>query len=247
MDDTGEDHHAFFQEQLLELEQERKSFFGEDADHQQDFKGMDNVQEQQAFFANELEQFENERKDIFGESTPNASFEISPAASKNGLNGMTPEELDNMHQEREAIFEFTDHEKQAWTQQADFGDKLSPQLMMEIAEARAAVERGEEVVIADEEAIQDSSSPVVVSESVSNDLHHPSFSHITQDGDSVHMVDVGDKQVTARMAEAQTKVILPDSVMEAFGLDASSSQKELIGPKGPILATAKLAGIMAAK
>jgi len=62
------------------------------------------------------------------------------------------------------------------------------------------------------------------------------------------MVDVGHKEVTTRMAEAQTKVILPDSVMEAFGLDANTGhQNELIGPKGPILATAKLAGIMAAK
>ncbi|CAJ1937916.1 unnamed protein product [Cylindrotheca closterium] len=233
---TGADHHAFFQEQLLELENERKSFFGDDADQQQDnVKGMD-TQEQNAFFAQEMEQLENERKDFFGENTPNATFD--PPTPSTNASGMTPEDLDFMHQEREAIFEFSEHEKQAWGQQ-DIGDKLSPQLMMEIAEARAALERGEVF----EESPQDKTAVPPA-----EDLHHPWFSHVSQDGDSVHMVDVGHKQVTTRMAEAQTKVILPASVMEAFGLDATSSHKnELIGPKGPILATAKLAGIMAAK
>ncbi|KAL3931168.1 MAG: hypothetical protein SGBAC_011431 [Bacillariaceae sp.] len=230
---TGEDHHAFFQEQLMELEQERKSFFGDNADEQQDPMSMDG-QDQHAFFANEMEELERERKDFFGESTPNATFD-TPTTTSNA-NDMASGDLKKMHQERDALFQFSDLEKQAWSHHGG-GKKLSPKLMMEIAEARAARERGGVY------------SPTPKGEETAPaDIHHPSFSHVSQDGDSVHMVDVGHKQVTTRMAEAQTKVILPDSVMEAFGLDASStSQTELIGPKGPILATAKLAGIMAAK
>ena len=225
---TGADHHAFFQEQMLELEIERKSFFGEDADDQEDSvtKSMDG-QEQHAFFAREMEKLEQERKAFFGESIPSATYDTPDTKNK----GMTEKDLEKMHQEREAIFEFSNQEKQAWSQQ---GGKLSPLLMMEIAEARAARERGEVYQSSEEKKTEE--------------LHHPSFSHVSREGDSVHMVDVGHKKVTARMAEAQTKVILPDSVMEAFGLVSNTdTHSELIGPKGPILATAKLAGIMAAK
>mmetsp|Transcript_116252 Transcript_116252/g.237777 ORF Transcript_116252/g.237777 Transcript_116252/m.237777 type:complete len:168 (-) Transcript_116252:303-806(-) len=66
------------------------------------------------------------------------------------------------------------------------------------------------------------------------------------------MVDVGRKAVTPRMAHARTEVWLPPDVLEAFlpkteAGDGSSSSPELVGPKGPIFATAKIAGIMAAK
>ncbi|OEU07545.1 hypothetical protein FRACYDRAFT_197542 [Fragilariopsis cylindrus CCMP1102] len=57
------------------------------------------------------------------------------------------------------------------------------------------------------------------------------------------MVDVGKKDVTARTAHARSEVWLPSCVIEAF----LPELEELIGPKGPIFSTAKIAGIMAAK
>jgi len=70
-----------------------------------------------------------------------------------------------------------------------------------------------------------------------------SFSHVSEDGREVSMVDVGHKSSTQRVARAQSKVVFPPEVMMAF----EQSNGELIGPKGPIFSTAQLAGIMAAK
>jgi len=70
------------------------------------------------------------------------------------------------------------------------------------------------------------------------------------------MVDVGHKVVTPRTAHARSEVWLPPEVLEAFLPGAASTNNntttnlsfgELVGPKGPIFATAKIAGIMAAK
>lgn len=66
------------------------------------------------------------------------------------------------------------------------------------------------------------------------------------------MVDVGDKAVTTRTARARSKVILPRDVLHAL-VGSESNQgdggtiTELSGPKGPIFATAVIAGVMAAK
>ena len=47
------------------------------------------------------------------------------------------------------------------------------------------------------------------------------------------------------MAKARTHVIFPPEVVEAFS--SHDGTNEMVGPKGPIFATAKTAGIMAAK
>jgi cyclic pyranopterin phosphate synthase len=66
------------------------------------------------------------------------------------------------------------------------------------------------------------------------------FSHIDEQGRAV-MVDVGDKQVTKREATARSIVVLPEAVLQQLAAD------ELQTKKGPVLQTAILAGIMAAK
>jgi cyclic pyranopterin phosphate synthase len=64
------------------------------------------------------------------------------------------------------------------------------------------------------------------------------LTHVRPDG-SAHMVDVGDKAVTARRATAEaTLVTRPDVVAAVF--DGSL-------PKGEAVGTARIAGIMAAK
>ena len=55
------------------------------------------------------------------------------------------------------------------------------------------------------------------------------------------MVDVGDKAVTRREAHARTIVELPDAVSAAIDGD------EIATKKGPVFATAIIAGVMAAK
>lgn len=64
------------------------------------------------------------------------------------------------------------------------------------------------------------------------------FPHLNPDGD-VHMVDVGDKDVTQRVAVAECTVTMLDSTTAAlFGGEL---------PKGDALASVRLAGIMGAK
>ena len=55
------------------------------------------------------------------------------------------------------------------------------------------------------------------------------------------MVDVGDKQATQRTAHARTSVQLPDAIA------AHISDGEIETRKGPVFATAIIAGVMAAK
>ncbi|MFP3913407.1 MAG: cyclic pyranopterin monophosphate synthase MoaC [Actinomycetota bacterium] len=64
------------------------------------------------------------------------------------------------------------------------------------------------------------------------------FSHLTDTGE-VHMVDVGEKEVTSRRATAEAIVVLSDE------LAGRLFSGEL--PKGDALATVRLAGIMGAK
>jgi cyclic pyranopterin phosphate synthase len=64
------------------------------------------------------------------------------------------------------------------------------------------------------------------------------LTHVDADG-RAHMVDVGDKDVTHRVAVASARVRMLEATREAiFGGRA---------PKGDVLAAARLAGIMAAK
>jgi cyclic pyranopterin phosphate synthase len=55
------------------------------------------------------------------------------------------------------------------------------------------------------------------------------------------MVDIGDKQATARAAHAQAEVQLPDVIARHIDGD------EIETKKGPVFATAIIAGVMAAK
>ena len=72
------------------------------------------------------------------------------------------------------------------------------------------------------------------------------LSHVSPDGQSVRMVDVGAKQVTTRTAIAETLVEFPPAVLQAFPRQGNTN--ELVSStKGPIFSTAITAGIMAAK
>lgn len=64
------------------------------------------------------------------------------------------------------------------------------------------------------------------------------LSHVDREG-KVRMVDVSEKEITHRYARAYGIVKLNKDVLELL--------KDGLGPKGDVLATAKIAGIMAAK
>ena len=66
----------------------------------------------------------------------------------------------------------------------------------------------------------------------------PALSHLTERG-AARMVDVGGKPVTARSATAEGFITLQPATLRAIS-DGSV-------PKGEVLSTARLAGIMAAK
>lgn len=67
------------------------------------------------------------------------------------------------------------------------------------------------------------------------------FTHLDQTTGNPSMVDVGDKQVTKRIAKAQSIVVLGHEIMRHFtGSDIQTK-------KGPVFQTAIIAGTMAAK
>ena len=65
-----------------------------------------------------------------------------------------------------------------------------------------------------------------------------SLTHIDEEGNA-HMVDVSDRDITTRTATASGKVLLSPKVIELL--------REGSVPKGDVLATARIAGIMGAK
>lgn len=65
-----------------------------------------------------------------------------------------------------------------------------------------------------------------------------SLSHINNDGEA-NMVDVSGKAVSERIAVASGKVLMSDQVLKAIA--------DGVNPKGDVLATARIAGIMGAK
>jgi cyclic pyranopterin monophosphate synthase len=66
------------------------------------------------------------------------------------------------------------------------------------------------------------------------------LSHLNEAGNPT-MVDVLEKQITARMARAQAQVWLPEAALQKLEQDGLKT------PKGAVFQTAILAGIMAAK
>ncbi|TYZ59375.1 hypothetical protein PybrP1_005862 [[Pythium] brassicae (nom. inval.)] len=73
------------------------------------------------------------------------------------------------------------------------------------------------------------------------------FSHLTPDGATPKMVDVGAKSVTRRSATARSTLRLPPAVLAELRRLGGGDGELLAGPKGPIGATAIVAGVLGAK
>ena len=166
---------------------------------------------------------------------------------------MFKEQMEQLKDERENMFGFTEDEEDSWSNLTSGKEQLPTSLMESVKQARdeynaRTVESPDPYAITTETATASSSSSSSTSSSAAS-YSEPShgLTHLSEDGSSVNMVDVGDKAITQRMARAETRVIFPPEVVEAFQKSQNGGDTELVGPKGPIFATAKIAGIMAAK
>lgn len=69
-------------------------------------------------------------------------------------------------------------------------------------------------------------------------MPEPEFTHFNETGE-VHMVDIGDKAATARMAVAEGRIVMSPGTLEMIRSGGSR--------KGDVLGIARTAGIMASK
>ena len=215
----GDDLHHLFQEQMKELEAERCELFGND--------NTDIVEETMS----------TDGKDMMGND------------------GMTIEER---NQERDAIYNFSQEERVAWGNGSGGSQRKHSAMFMEaIEKAREAKvlmesEQKEKEKVTINQIAKDFQETLSFKEKLQQESsilkeNNEKFTHLNSSGDQVSMVDVGHKQVTRRVAKARSTVIFPPEVMEAMEWNSSSAKQEIMGPKGPIFATARLAGIMGAK
>jgi MoaC family len=259
---SGSDHHAFFQQQLEELNAERKTLFGT-SDEDNTSSSLEN--NSLTDFGNKIVLGQQQLDDDDNDDEKEDSTTLLPA-------GDFEVDLEELHAERQALFQFSSQEIDAWQSHQQHyknnkDSRLPAELLHEVAQARVAAAAATDKAAIYDGLANDPLSTTTTTTSATQNLqlqHHEFFTHVSHDGQSIHMVDVGHKQVTTRTATAQSKVILPPEVMIAFRLLSPSSETpgaiseteavdeeghatEMVGLKGPIFATAKLAGIMAAK
>lgn len=203
------------------MQEEREAIFG----------CTDNVHEAQNY--NQALSHEINMGGSFAQMIEKESTEIAAVDEE----GTLDERLTDMKEERDSLFGFTQEDKAGWTNAGNH--KHSLDFLKAIEDARSEMDASDKGM---------NISTVKEVFNVSNDIESPTgLSHLSADGESVHMVDIGAKKVSQREAVAQSKVVFPPEVLDAFKIDTNKENNEMVGPKGPIFATARLAGIMAAK
>jgi len=227
-DIDGADLHSLYHQQMKEIESERESIFGpssaDSASDSQDLSSLAKTYNDQIHDATQSTAAFTQR------SHPNTG-------------GLWDEEMrEEAYEEREALFQFSQEEKNAWSNNGGMKHINASEMHMirQIMRERPSHKMQQH----DHQKITNDDLPT------SSDVAQP-FSHLNHQGNGVSMVDVGHKAVTRRVATARSSVIFPPEVLTAFQLRTSKEKgqrsSELIGPKGPIFETAKIAGIMAAK
>jgi MoaC family len=226
---TTSDPHAFFRQQMMELQNEQESLMtvSDTTENSPSPTTSSQYVTPASISENTLQ------KDSSNSSNDESIFEAQMA---------------DLKAERESLFGFTDQDRQAWSH-AGSRHHHSDTFMQEVEAARQAQLAME---IAQDTASLDDFTTGTTSSSTES-MASP-FSHLSQDATHVHMVDVGNKVATRRTAIAQSTVILPSAVVEALQPNSKPANggkpslvQEVVGPKGPIFETARIAGIMAAK
>lgn len=200
-------------------------------------------------YQEQLQELETERIGLFGPNDDDDDDENI----RSRMNGMQTC-IDEMNKAREELYNFSNEEKQAWAniRSSTSNHQLSPELMDNIRQAKEAqifyeTQMQKETNSKMDQIIQNINTTSTKYEEENN----PIFTHLNKSGEEVSMVDVGDKTVSKRVAVARSSVWFPPEVMEAFGLDydhdSTKLSSDVVGPKGPIFATARIAGIMGAK
>ena len=183
-----------------------------------------------------------DRRPLLGVARPCWSRFVTSGGKKpdsQELHQMYQEQMMDMKAERELLFGFTPDEHDAWTNASNHQHDKS--FMEQLQSAREEADENDDTGASMEihaRAVPPSVSPAA----------NAGLSHISHDGQSIQMVNVGGKQSSQRVAVAQSRVVFPPEVSDAFRSEGYNKQtNELVGPKGPIFQCAKLAGIMAAK
>jgi len=225
--------HSLYHEQMKEIQNEREAIFGSDNSDESSSGSPDLSQTAKSYFpSTESSSQPPSRSPLSSFTTP------SPGTTPQFLPpGWNAEEA---YAERESLFAFTEEEQYAWnnrgmgnSQTVAAHNNMLRELIRE-APANHAHDHAHDHDLTEAKAVSPPSSP---------------FSHLTPRGDGASMVDVGNKATTRRVALARSVVVFPPEVLSAFQVSSSSSggKSEMIGPKGPIFETAKIAGILGAK
>ena len=214
------DVHSLYNDQMIEIQSERESIFGKESEDDPSNQSPDLSQTAKSYFTSS-----NDDSTQQSLQQPTRDDTKTPQFRPPNWNAG---EYEAASAERDALYDFSDEEKSAWSSN-NGTETLSSLHMLKIREMIRHAP--------DETADSDTSK---ISETTTQQT---SFSHLTPQGDGVSMVDVGHKVSSRRVATARSVVVFPPEVMSAFKVN----NNEMVGPKGAIFETAKVAGIMGAK
>jgi cyclic pyranopterin monophosphate synthase len=243
------DQHRMFLEQMNELQAEQRQLFGASTDPVEFDFGSSMMRQSQQQPQQQQHQIDDDKE---GEECS-----MTPAEHEAADNDDDDDLLwERKKQDRELLYGFTEQEHVAWANHGrsnqhddDGANRLT---MEEIIRYRAAhfarLDRQAEDSPEGEVASTTPLSQQQQDGSTSS-TSAPNFalSHVSADGSTLHMVDVGEKPLTTRIATAETIVQFPSAVVTALRKSSSNDNGELLTKKGPVFATAITAGIMAAK
>jgi len=189
-------------------------------------------------FEQQLREMNEERDSFFGATPSSIGDTLMETPSGNDDAGNQhvdfEKQLLELKEERQSLFGFSQEEVSAWSTKGGNPHSHSSAFVQKIERARTAAQQ-QEVMTKEMAAKEDETTTLTGTQ----------FTHLSPQGDDISMVDVGHKVPTQRVARARSGVVFPPAVMEAFEVVAATG--DMVGPKGPIFATAKLAGIMGAK
>jgi len=252
----GAAQHKLFQEQLAELEQEREELFGTSSSSEdEDFKRTaEKILARESSTAFHYEETASSDAIVVDDTFKHAGSDqdgglLRPQQQDSSTTSTTASMEEDWKVEREQLYGFTKQERQAWGS-AGPAHTHDASFLQEIEDARQLLmQQQQQQSLASSDDLGDAARQALPTSTLNANPPpavgaHDSLTHVAPDGQTVHMVDVGPKIATRRTATAESIVVFPDQVLDAF---ARQGDKELVGPKGPIFATATLAGILAAK
>ncbi len=225
--------HELLKEQLLELKLEREALFGFTEEERINWSSATTRAHHKS---------DNKPSQSFEKTTQDEMVANTSGSSMHN-HGLFEEQLLELKLERESLFGFTEEERTNWSSAVRANATNPKEPLQNTEETYPASHNSEFMQRTVVENVKNRTASSTLS-STADDQHHQFFTHLTSSGNSIKMVDVGSKLPTNRLARARTKVLLPPEVMVAFSI---SKDGDLVGPKGPIFATAKVAGIMASK